>query len=262
MAVKGFDRFQQHFAGHSDSFILIGGAACDLWFTQRNVRFRSTIDLDMVLVLEVLRPDFAIRFWDFIRQGGYQNKRKQEDALPTLYRFSEPKQPGFPKMLELLARKPEHLQIPPDQHLVPIRQEDAPSLSAILVETPYAEFLREQCRIENDIQLASPEALTVLKAKAWLDLTRRKDEGDLNIKSDDIKKHRNDIFRLALIFNPGDSLTLPSGLASDLSEFLNAFPPNHEEWPHIQDAIRPSAPARLTAEQLIDTVRRQFNLQI
>jgi len=260
MAVKGFDRFQEHFAGYTDAFILIGGAACDLWFTQRNLRFRSTTDLDMVLVLEALRPDFAARFWEFIRAGEYKYQKKQEGEPPTLYRFSEPAQPGFPEMLELLARKPENLPIPPGQHLVPIRQEEAPSLSAILLESPYADFLREQCRTEDGIQLASPEALTVLKAKAWLDLTRRREEGDLTNKSDDIKKHRNDIFRLSLIFKPAERLLLPEPLALDLNAFLDAFPPGHSEWQDIQNAIRPSAARRVTAAELLQAVRQQFRL--
>jgi hypothetical protein len=93
--------------------------------------------------------------------------------------------------------------------------------------------------------LASPEALTVLKAKAWLDLTRRKEEGDDKIKSDDIKKHRND---------------MPPELAKDLDTFLDVFHAEHPEWKDIQNAIRPSSPLRLSPAQLLGSVKTQFHL--
>ncbi|MDA3875111.1 MAG: hypothetical protein PF795_14275 [Kiritimatiellae bacterium] len=108
--------------------------------------------------------------------------------------------------------------------------------------------------------MASPEALTVLKAKAWLDLTRRKEEGDDKIKSDDIKKHRNDIFRLSLIFQPLDRLALPPELAKDLDTFLDVFHAEHPEWKDIQNAIRPSSPLRLSPAQLLGSVKTQFHL--
>lgn len=44
--IKGLDVFKQHFAGMSDSFILIGGAACDMQFSRLAVDFRTTRDLD------------------------------------------------------------------------------------------------------------------------------------------------------------------------------------------------------------------------
>lgn len=49
--VTGMDTFRAHFAGFEDSFVLIGGAACDAWFTRFGGRFRATKDIDMVLVL-------------------------------------------------------------------------------------------------------------------------------------------------------------------------------------------------------------------
>ena len=42
------------------------------------------------------------------------------------------------------------------------------------------------------------EALVLFKIKAWLDLSNRKSQGE-NIDTSDIKKHKNDIFRLSTI---------------------------------------------------------------
>lgn len=60
--VTGMERFRQHFAGYGDAFVVIGGAACDAWFTQAGARFRTTKDIDMVLVLEAVQPGFVRHF--------------------------------------------------------------------------------------------------------------------------------------------------------------------------------------------------------
>ena len=46
--VTGMETFKHHFIGFEDSFLLIGGAACDAWFTSCGGRFRATKDIDMV----------------------------------------------------------------------------------------------------------------------------------------------------------------------------------------------------------------------
>lgn len=49
--VVGLPRFRAHFAGFEDCFILIGGAACDLWLGDLGLPFRATKDLDLVLLV-------------------------------------------------------------------------------------------------------------------------------------------------------------------------------------------------------------------
>jgi hypothetical protein len=46
-----------------------------------------------------------------------------------------------------------------------------------------------------------PIRLVPLKARAWLDLTDRRDAGE-KIDSRTIKKHKNDVFRVARILVP------------------------------------------------------------
>jgi Nucleotidyl transferase AbiEii toxin, Type IV TA system len=69
--VKGLDIFQEHFAAHSDQFILIGGTAATLAMEQAGLDFRATKDLDIVLHIEALTPAFGTTFWTFIETGGY-----------------------------------------------------------------------------------------------------------------------------------------------------------------------------------------------
>jgi len=50
--IEGIDVFRTHFADFTDQYVLIGGAACDLWFEEAATEFRATRDLDLVLTLE------------------------------------------------------------------------------------------------------------------------------------------------------------------------------------------------------------------
>ncbi len=70
--VKGLLKFKDYFKDYTDSYVLIGGAACDILFTENAADFRATRDLDMVLIVEALNIDFAKKFWNFIKDGGYK----------------------------------------------------------------------------------------------------------------------------------------------------------------------------------------------
>ena len=71
--VKGLDTFQKYFADYKEQYVLIGGAACDILFESNEVNFRATRDLDMVLIVEALTPEFGEKFWKFIVDGKYRN---------------------------------------------------------------------------------------------------------------------------------------------------------------------------------------------
>ncbi len=86
MAVKGLDLFSEHFSDFRDAFILIGGAACDLWFTDQNLAFRVTKDLDVVLILNRLNSEFVGALWQFINDGEYEVRSRNEDGPPILFR--------------------------------------------------------------------------------------------------------------------------------------------------------------------------------
>ena len=92
--VKGLTRFVEHFAGFENAYILIGGAACDLWLSDRSLPFRATKDLDLVLVVEALDPAFFERFWAFIQDGRYRSHQRSE-SRPSFYRFKDPETAGY-----------------------------------------------------------------------------------------------------------------------------------------------------------------------
>ncbi len=60
--VTGINTFKEYFAGYENQYVLIGGAACDIIFSNNNASFRATRDLDMVLIVEALTSEFAEHF--------------------------------------------------------------------------------------------------------------------------------------------------------------------------------------------------------
>ncbi|NOX87541.1 MAG: hypothetical protein GXO77_00820 [Calditrichaeota bacterium] len=117
--VKGLELFKTFFKDFADNYILIGGAACDVLFTQAGLPFRATKDLDIVLVFEALDADFVKQFWEFVKSGGYQVQQKSE-SQKRYYRFLRPKQEEYPAQLELFARNPDLFDLAEGSHLTPI----------------------------------------------------------------------------------------------------------------------------------------------
>lgn len=224
--VRGLDRFRDHFRSHAGKYVLIGGAASDLLMDEAGLTFRATKDLDIVLYVEAIDASFVRAFWEFIQLGKYQ-VQQHSSGRPRFYRFFKPEDEAYPFMLELFSRRPEPLDLPPGSHLTPIPvDEEVSSLSAILLEDDYYEFLHAGTRMIEEIPIVGPERLIPLKARAWLDLTRRQAAGD-PIDGKDIAKHKNDIFRLYQIIEPGLDIAIPQAIREDMSAFLNRMSAEH-----------------------------------
>ena len=180
--VKGLDVFRNHFRKYINRYILIGGTACDLAMEEAGLPFRATKDLDIVLCIEALDREFVEAFWNFIRAGGYQIQEKAS-GKKQYYRFTKPVNETFPYMLELFSRIPDALSIADDSHLTPIpTEEDVSSLSAILLDDDYYSFITQGKREIDGLPVIVVDRLIPLKAKAWLDLNHRKQQGE-NIDS-------------------------------------------------------------------------------
>ncbi len=217
--VEGLDLFKEHFKGFEDRYVLIGGSASSIIMEESGADFRATKDLDIVLCKETLDADFAEKFREFIELGRYSNRQKST-GKKLLYRFHTPQDKSYPYMLELFSRIPGFMEINNwDSKLVPIRIDtDDESLSAILIDSGYYNLIYTNRRIINGLPIVGPEILIPLKARAWLDLTERKDSGE-HIDSKNIRKHRNDIFRLFPLL-PGDlSIHFPQQIKADLKQF-------------------------------------------
>ncbi len=217
--VVGIDKFREHFAGHEDQYALIGGTACDLLFANAGIDFRATRDFDMVLCVEVVDEAFAAAFAAFLGGGGYETRQKS-DGHKKYFRFCKPADKTYPYMIELFSRKPGGIEIP-DGHLytkVPVDGDDL-SLSAILLDEHYYAALQNSRIVIDGISLLTEDLLIPFKAKAFLDLVKRKADGD-QISDKQIKKHRNDVFRLAQLLPSDRQVDLADSIREDIREFL------------------------------------------
>lgn len=218
--VKGIAIFQKHIRDYINRYILIGGAACDMAMEEAGLAFRATKDLDIVLCIEVLDRAFVEAFWNFIRIGGYKIKEKAS-GKKQYYRFAKPGDESFPYMLELFSRKPDALSIADESHLTPIpTEQEVESLSAILLDDGYYSFITQGKREIDGLSIIGADRLIPLKAKAWLDLTHKKQLGEF-IDSKDIRKHKNDVFRLNRVAEPGNQIALSANIAKDLELFCS-----------------------------------------
>jgi len=217
--VRGIELFRDYFAGHEDKYTVIGGTACDLLMEDAGFAFRATKDLDVVLIVEMLDDAFATLFWQFIHDGAYQNQEKST-GKQQFYRFSNPADTGFPFMIELFSRKPDHFLAKADTACVPIHiSDEVSSLSAILLDADYYQLLLDGRTKIAGVPILTAERLIPFKAKAWLDLTEKNESGQ-HIDTRDITKHKNDVYRLSYLLNEDMICKLHGEVERDMKIFL------------------------------------------
>ena len=125
-------------------------------------------------------------------------------------------------MIELFSRKPDIITLPDDVLLTPIPvDEEISSLSAILLEDAYYEFLKQGRVRVSEVTILDVPFLIPFKAKAWLDLSDRKKAGE-QVDSRNIRKHKNDVFRLTELLDESQKplSTVPKTVRKDMQVFL------------------------------------------
>lgn len=85
--------FRDTFRNYTDCYTVIGGTACFILMEDAGLNFRSTNDIDMILIFEDKTEEFAKIFWDYIVAGGYTCGWKKSES--HYYRFTDPN-PGYP----------------------------------------------------------------------------------------------------------------------------------------------------------------------
>ena len=250
--IKGLDVFKAFFRDFHNQYVLIGGAACDIVFQEAGLPFRATKDLDMVLIIEALTPEFGKRFWDFVKAGGYENRAKST-GIPQFYRFDKPKMPDFPYMIELFAKsefvfendiydcRPLHLG------------EEISSLSAILLNNNYYQLLLTGKTILSDVTILPHIYLILFKAKAWLDLSERKASG-YHIDERDIRKHKNDVARLAALLTGNENCMVPAAVYNDIVLFIEAF---EKDPPDIKSLGIPG----VTVSDIVELLKKIYDTE-
>lgn len=248
--VKGLDVFKEYFKGFENQYVLIGGAACDLLFARNERQFRATRDIDIVLIVEALTPEFGKRFWEFVESGKYRN-RATSVGKPQFYRFDKPGDEEYPKMIELFART--DFVLKEMNGLTPIYIDDeVSSLSAILLNDDYYNVLLAGKVVVEELSVLRPEYLLLFKAKAYLDLDERKERGE-DVDSRDIKKHKNDIFRIVTEFILENINKLPETVHMDVKNFIKKIEKEPFDAKQLKDV-------GLLNEEVVDRLRQLYGL--
>lgn len=116
--------------------------------------------------MEAVTPEFGKNFWDYVKEAEYQHMNKSTGE-PQFYRFSNPKSKKYPVMIELFSRKMESLQIDEDSRFTPLPiDDDISSLSAILLNEAYYEFLKDGRIIIDGVPILAPTHIIPFKAKS------------------------------------------------------------------------------------------------
>lgn len=254
--VIGLDKFRDSFRAYSDKYVIIGGTACDVALRDTVMKPLATDDIDMILIVENMTPEFANAFWNFIKEGRYTNgKRKRDgDKSPVyeLYRFENP-DAGYPVMIELLSRHSDLLGEPSGFYIEPIpTSEEDSSLSAIMMDDDYYELTIRNTLMDDGLRFASPIALICLKIKAYLNLIAEREAGR-QVNSKDIKKHRNDVMKLAATTSLVDSIVVPRAIFEAIQQFIKLM---HQSLPNksLEDALdRSSDDIQVFLEVLSDS---------
>lgn len=217
--IVGFEIFKEKFKGFEDQYVVIGGTACDLIMENEDLPFRATKDVDIVLIVEAITAEFGKAFWEYVKEAGYEHKNKSTGET-QFYRFSSPKTKEYPYMIEIFSKKPEFIALDKDAVLTPLPIDDEiSSLSAIILNEEYYNLLKTGQVVLNGIPVLKEVCLIPFKAKAWLDLTARKARGE-QVDSKNIKKHKNDVFRLAQLITAETRQNLTEEIAADMGQFL------------------------------------------
>ncbi len=216
--VRGLEIFKKHFEHYSANYVIIGGAACDIILDEAGFVPRATKDIDIILAVEALSPDFVKQFWKFIDEGKYQ-QREKSNGDKEYYRFLKPGNPDFPLQIELFSRTPDWIILEEEAHLTPIPvDDDLSSLSAILLNPDYYNYIIEHSQVNEGLHHANMEALICLKAKAFLDIKERLEKGSKE-DTKHLKKHKEDVFRLTVMLPPESIFELPATIQAHINQF-------------------------------------------
>lgn len=218
--VVGLDTFSEYFKEFQNSYLIIGGTACDIIIEDAGFIPRATDDIDIILIVEALTPEFVKQFWSFIKDGGYQVQQKEMDKK-NCYRFNKPLTANFPKQIELFCKVPDVIDAAEDAHLTPIPVEEGlSSLSAILLNEDYYQYTIQNAQVKDGVHFAAPHCIICLKAFAYLSNKQLKDDGK-DVKEVNIIKHKYDVFRMVFLLPQGQLFEIPETIKSDLQKFAN-----------------------------------------
>lgn len=152
-------------------------------------------------------------------------------------------------MIELFCRS--DVELREMTGITPIHIDDAvSSLSAILLNDDYYKILLDGKVVSNGLSVLRPEYLILFKAKAYLDLKQRKDNGE-KVDSNDIKKHKKDVLRIAAELMLERTQNLSASAKMDIEAFILSL----EKEPFDDNSLKKYG---LKNEEVIEELRKIY----
>ncbi len=122
----------------------------------------------------------------------------------------------------------------------------------------YYGFTIENSEVEDNLHRATIETLICLKAKAFLDLKKRKEKGE-QVDERNIKKHKNDVIRMAALLTEDDSPKLPDSIRNDMQKFIKLL---ELEPPDFKAIGKTMGIPNLDGEVVVNQITRTFFLNV
>lgn len=79
MAVKGLDKFKEY--SSKDNYVIIGDTACSVIMRNADMKPRATKDIDMILIVEQMTPEFASDTKEIL-YFRFKNFQKNNNSYP------------------------------------------------------------------------------------------------------------------------------------------------------------------------------------
>ena len=156
-------------------------------------------------------------------------------------------------MLELFSRKPDDILLEHGGELTPIPvDEKVSSLSAILLDNGYYQCIKDGKEIVEGMPVLKVEYIIPFKMRAWSDLTERKANGE-EIDSKNIKKHKNDVFRISQLLSPAQTVSISDSIKDDMRVFIAAMPAENIDLKQL--GIKD-----ITFDQIIESINTIYEL--
>lgn len=214
----GFDHFCNYLTGLENLYVIIGGGAASILMEDEGLEFRATKDVDLVVLGR--SEELNTRILAYVKEGEYKIK-EATDGSPRYYRFREPNQKDCPVLIEIFARNELNLELREGQYIIPIKDDSAEKLSAILLDDEYFEIIQKNIATsQSGIPLINALANICLKARAHRELFDRKVSGDTTVDDKSVQKHLKDIWRLATVLTGEEQITLAGQPLKDVTSAI------------------------------------------
>lgn len=250
----GFDHFCDYLKGLEKQFVIIGGGAASILMDDDGLEFRATKDVDLVVLSR--SNELNQRILSYVSLGKYKTK-EATNGKPRYYRFQAPENPESPKIIELFARKEIEFELKEGQYIVPIKNESAEKLSAILLDDEYFELIQKNLiTSESGIPLVNAIANICLKARAHRELLDRHHIDDSSVDQRDIHKHLKDIWRLSIMLTGKENPELSKTPKSDVTYAFKKL----DELPDMQFKQVMEKNPGTQREDVMNTLKKVFSL--